>query len=282
MLFERLGTKALVIDAKTAAIIRETDRSYYCADAYVFPLALWTSPAGRTLLAHCPEAYNRLEIDDVETGRRLTLGAARRPGDYFHSRLAVSPSGLRLLSAGWVWHPWDFVGWFDLDRALTEPDHLDTPQVVERSPHVGLLQEASAAWQTDDLLLIGSSDEREDPDEVASLGDSPRLVSPGLAVVEVRRRAVVRSVSLVHPPGIMMPIGLDAVVTFYDHPRLYRLSDGHLLHEWPDLETGKLIGSIQHHLAAPPALAVDPRRMRFAVAQPDAIAVVDLSSLGSR
>lgn len=281
-LFERLGTKALVIDARTAAIVREIDRSYYCADAYVFPLALWISAAGRTLLAHCPQAYNRLEIDDLDTGEGLTVAAARHPGDHFHSRLAVSPSGVRLLSAGWVWHPWDFVGWFDVDRALTDPAHLDTPQVAENSLHIGLSEEASAAWQTDDLLLIGSSDEREDPDEVASLGDGARLVSPGLAVVDVRCRAVVQSVPLAHPPGIMMPIGLDEVVTFYEHPRLYRLSDGQLLHEWPDLETGKLTGSIQHHLPAPPPLAIDARGMRFAVAQSDAIAVLDLSSRGGR
>jgi hypothetical protein len=145
-----------------------------------------------------------------------------------------------------------------------------------------LAEEASAAWQTDDLLLIGSSDEREDPVAVAQLGAGPRLVSPGLAVVDVRRRAVVQSVPLAHPPGIMMPIGSDEVVTFYGHPRLYRLSDGPLLHEWPELETGKLTGSIQHHLPAPPPLAIDVHGRRFAVAQSDSIAVVDVSSRGQR
>ena len=278
VLFQRLGTKAALVDTTTAHVVREIDRSYYHASAYVFPLALWVAESGHTLLAHCPDEYNRLEIDDLDTGERLTAGADREPGDYFHSRLAVSPSGTRLLSAGWVWHPWDFVGWFDLDQVLRDPRCLDKPQVAANALHIGLAEEASAAWQTDDFLLIGSSDEPEDPEEVADLEDARRLVSPGLAVVDVRTGAVVQSVSLPHPPGAMLPVGTHEVVTFYDYPRLYRLSDGQLLHEWPDLPTGKLTSSIQHHVEPPPPIAIDTRGTRFAVSTSDSIAVVDLAS----
>lgn len=278
VLFERLGTKGAVIDATTGHVLREINRSYYHANVYAFPVALWVSPSGHTLLAHCPDEYNRIEIDDIDSGERLTPDTDREPGDYFHSRLVVSPGGTRLLSAGWVWHPWDFVGWFDLDRALRDPKHLDKPQVAEGSVAIGLAEEASAAWQTDDCLLVGSSDEPEDPEEVAAFGGAPRLVSPGLAVVDVRAGSVVQSVSLPHPPGAMMPVGTHEVVTFFEHPRLYRLSDGLLLHEWPHLPTGTLTSSIEHHLEPPPPTAIDAARVRFAVATADAVEVVDLSS----
>jgi hypothetical protein len=54
-------------------LIRELGRSYYHADAYRYPLALFTLPDGRTGLVHCPAAYNRLEIEDALTGAPLTL-----------------------------------------------------------------------------------------------------------------------------------------------------------------------------------------------------------------
>lgn len=283
ILFERFGTKAAVVDTETGRVLREVDRSYYHADVYPFPLVMWVS-VGHSLLAHCPVNYNRLEIDDLDTGERLTAGVDRQPeGDYFHARLAVSPSGRRLLSAGWVWAPWDFVGWFDVERAFRDPTHLDKPQIAEHAAHLGRVEEASAAWQTDDVLLVGSPEEPDDPQEVAALGNSLRLVSPGIAVMDVRDGSITQSVPLPHPPGAMMPVGTHEVVTFYEHPRLYRLSDGQLLHEWPDLPTGKLTSSIQHHLEPPPPTAIDATRCRFAVATPDEVAVVDLSSrVGAR
>lgn len=82
-------------------MVRRLHRCDYYASAFVFPLALWVSDSGHTLLAHCPDDYNRVEIDDVDAGERLTAEAGREPRDFFHSRLAVSPSGRRLLTAGW-------------------------------------------------------------------------------------------------------------------------------------------------------------------------------------
>lgn len=118
------GTKALLLEPG-GRVIRELNRSYYCAAAYRYPLALFTLPDGRTGLVHCPENYNRLEIEVARTGERLTAGRDRDPGDFFHSRLAVSPDGRFLLSAGWVWHPLSTTEIYDLSRALDQPHVLD-------------------------------------------------------------------------------------------------------------------------------------------------------------
>lgn len=98
------GTKALLLEPGGWAI-RELNRSWYCATSYRYPLALFTLPDGRTGVAHCPEHYNRIEIEVAATGERLTADPARRPADMFHSRLQVSDDCARLLSAGWLWHP---------------------------------------------------------------------------------------------------------------------------------------------------------------------------------
>ncbi|CAM4301982.1 hypothetical protein NONI108955_19785 [Nocardia ninae] len=51
-------------------LIREINRSDYCADAYRYPLALYALPDGRTGLVHCPEDYNRLEVEVAVSGER--------------------------------------------------------------------------------------------------------------------------------------------------------------------------------------------------------------------
>jgi hypothetical protein len=116
VIYERLGTKGLLLH--DGQIVRELDRSFYHAAAYEYPVALFNGPDGRALLTHCPGNYCRIELEDAETGRPLTASADRKPSDFFHSRLAASPNGKRLLSAGWVWHPLSLVACFDVAQAL--------------------------------------------------------------------------------------------------------------------------------------------------------------------
>jgi hypothetical protein len=123
-LVQSTGTKGLLLDADSG-LIREIDRSYYCAEAYRYPIALFTLPSGRTAVVHCPKDYNRLEIEDAWSGELQTGGVARDPQDFFHSRLAVSSSGRYLLSAGWVWQPWGCLVVHDLRRALSDARVLD-------------------------------------------------------------------------------------------------------------------------------------------------------------
>jgi hypothetical protein len=275
VLYTRLGTKGLLL--RNHDLVRELDRSYYCADAYEFPVALWRRPSGQVLLAHCPGAYNRIEIDDAETGERLTATADERaPADFFHSRLQVSPGGTHLLSAGWVWHPWDAVAFFRIENALADGRHLDgldgcTPE----SRHIGLAEEGTACWQTDTRLLIGGTDEAEEPDDAAE-AVGPRLRRRGIAIYDLEEKACVLEAQLAHPPGTMMPVGESHVVSFYDHPRLIALESGDVLAEWPDLPSGKQASSIIRHIDPPPPLALDPANRRFAVAVGAEIVVVNL------
>ena len=124
IVYQRCGTKALLMRDRKQ--LRELNRSYYHATVYEYPVCIWRTEDGRTLIAHCPEEYCRLEIEDADTGIRLTKDDARDPQDFFHSRLAVNSDGTRLLSAGWFWHPWSAVIYHDLAEALPDPKHLDS------------------------------------------------------------------------------------------------------------------------------------------------------------
>ena len=82
------------------------------------------------MIAHCPDEYNRIEIEEVESGRRLTARDSDS-ADFFHSRLQISSDGRYLLSAGWVWHPWSSLKLFDLTQAIRDPQTLDGPGLIE-------------------------------------------------------------------------------------------------------------------------------------------------------
>lgn len=272
--FQRQGTKALLLrDGKLA---RELDRSYYCANAYEYPLTFATLPDGRTGLIHCPTQYCRLEIDDTLTGERLT-GGPREPNDFFHSRLSVSPGGKFLASAGWVWHPWDSVLVFDLPAALRDPRLLDGLVSMPGSRNIGLAEESSAAWLGAERLAISGSDETEDPEEAAEAGDTIRVRPRGLATFDASARTGLTSVVLPEVAGTLMAAGPRHVVSFFREPKLLAVETGQALHRWEGLYSGEQVGSICLAQRRPlPPLALDPVRCRFAVAGPESITVVML------
>ncbi|MCA9678216.1 MAG: hypothetical protein H6708_13395 [Kofleriaceae bacterium] len=264
---ERTGTAALLLH--DGEIVRELHRSPYHADDFLFPVCLFAGADGRVLLAHCPDHYGRIDLDDAATGERLTRGDGRRTIDFFHSQLAASPSGTGLLSAGWVWHPWDAVVWFDVAACLRDPARLDALDGAPHSRNVCLAEESSAAWLDDRHVVVGGSAEPEDPDEVAEVArdhPGPRLHPLGLAVYDVVAGRCVRDVALGYAPGAMMPVGPRHVVTFDDHPRLVDLDAGRVVHAWPHLRSGASVSSIVgNRTEPPPALALDPARHRFAI-----------------
>jgi hypothetical protein len=277
VIYQRCGTKALLI--RDGKILRELNRSFYHAHVYEYPVCLWKSQDGRVLIAHCPEDYRRIEIDDAETGQRLTVGV-RKPQDFFHSRLTVNAQGTRFLSAGWVWHPFDSVAYFDIAEALRDPTHLDFPHSAPYSRHVALAEESSACWQTSERVLLGSSEEEEDrqDDDVAQARE-PRLNSRGIAVYDVPTQTYVCSAVLGEIPGTMMPLGESHAVCFYRHPKVVSLESGEIIARWEDLDTGTQKSSIIRNAKLPP-LAIDPEHNRFAVFGPAGITVVQIDLHG--
>jgi hypothetical protein len=274
VVYERLGTKALLL--RDGRLGRELNRSFYHAGAYEYPITFVTLPNGDTGLVHCPEEYNRLEIDDALTGERLTVGD-RKPSDFFHSRLAGNPSGTKFLSAGWVWHPWDAVEFFSVEEALRNPCTLDRGQSLPNAPHVGAVPESSAAWLDDDLVVVAGADEADDNEDTDQR--PPRLQPFGLAKFKQTTGECLSAVVLPEVGGTIMPVGLDHVVSFYREPKLVRIDTGAVLHRWTGLASGVQDSSICHHLTVPiPPIALDSKGSRFAVASANMITVVQFKT----
>lgn len=263
------GTKGLLLRTD-GGVLRELNRSYYHAEAYRYPLALFTLPDGRTGVVHCPARYNRLEIEDAITGQSLTVSDEREPADLFHSRLAVSGSGRYLLSAGWFWHPWDCLMVYDLARALVSPDVLDSRGDVD---HRGLARaQVSSACFIGDDITVSTSAESADPQE-------PGDLAPGtLARWSTAERRFVWKRQLDQTAGDVLPMA-GGVLAVYHHPRLYDAGTGELVFEWPDLTTGEADSSIvwDKAFSGPARIAIDEPNHRFAVTDGQRITVVTWS-----
>ena len=276
IVYQRCGTKGLLM--RDGKLLRELNRSYYHAHVYDYPICIWQTREGRTLIAHCPEEYCRLDIEDADTGTRLTTDDSRKPRDFFHSRLAVNADATRLLSAGWFWHPWSAVIFYDVAAALRDPKHLDSVNnSAPGSRNVGLAEEGSACWLTTDLVVLGGTAEEDsvpDPEDVERVGEL-RLHSRGIAVYDVLARQYTKSFVLDEVPGTMMPIGKTHVLCFYKHPRLVSLESGGVVARWDDLDTGKQICSILGDSKAPP-MAIDIPNRRFAVFGSEKITVIQI------
>jgi hypothetical protein len=274
VIYERQGTKGLVL--RDGKILRELNRSFYRANVYEYPVALFHEPGGRLLLAHCSK-YCRLELEEAETGQALTASDERKPADFFHSRLTASPRGKHISSAGWIWHPWSSVVYFDVVQALLDPRHLDRGDAVRGKADVCAAEDDAVCWLDDDRVALSASNEPEDEEESSELGDTMRLLPHGVAVYDIGSRRCMCAFQLDEPAGTLFAIGPNHVLSLYRHPKLIDLVAGTVSHVWTELRSGRQTSSIIWGLkddAKPPPMAFDQTGKRFAIANEGSVTVI--------
>ena len=260
------GTKALLLEP-LGTVVRELNRSWYCATAYRYPIALFTLADGRTAVAHCPDEFDRIEIEVAATGERLIQHTSREPSDIFHARLQVSPAGTKLLSAGWLWHPYGVACLFDLEAAITDPKSLDDGDRQDAFSEATSAEVAGACWLGDDFAITTSGTSFE--------------TSDGLGILTTARWSLAEERFIWTQPA---PVDLGDLVSFEDgflsangHPRFFGGATGDLLAEWPDIHVPPTRGSM-FEVGTPAGagmIAVDPSAPRFAVAQEDHVVVIE-------
>ncbi len=213
VIFAKNQTKGLIL--KKGEILREINRSFYYADLYDYPITFCSLKDGREVLIHCPNEYCQLEIEELETGKILTDSTIREPADFFHSRLSTSPNGRWLLSAGWIWHPMDLVGLFNVEDALNDPDKLDKSHDFTLDANYEI---TSAAFLDNDHIYISTSDECFD-DESEIEENHPQSFS--IALWSIKNNKFIKSIECGKPIGELLPISNRYVVSFYEHPKLW-------------------------------------------------------------
>ena len=255
VILENCGTKGLVLEGDR--LIREINRSYYCAESYEYPLTIFPSLNGQMCLAHCPEEYNQIEIEDIETGERLT--SDRESHDFFQSRLQASPNGKYLLSAGWVWHPVDMVEVYDLEN-ISSPEHFN----LYHDETLDLFEFNSATFVDNSIIAVTGNGEDNENDKC-------------ICAYDVEKRTVLSKSKLNENAGNLMAVDEKYVVGFYEYPKLINLRTGEILKEWKEISSGKQNSSINVQNEKYPPTAIDIERKRFAIADENFIHVVSLN-----
>jgi hypothetical protein len=260
------GTSAVLL--RDGEPVRELSRDDDHSEDFDYPIALGALPDGREVVVHCPDAYNVLQIDDAESGQRLT-GGPRTPSDIFHSRLSISPDGRHLLMAGWYWHPYGVAMVFDLQPALADPSALDDRGIVSLFEAVAAEVE-SACWLDSDRVAIATT--ADEPPH----GDDPNALRPGqLGVWSIGAARWLHRTTIGFRIGTMVRCG-DRIMALYGHPRLVDPATGDVVAEWADVDAGAKSGSFGVTHVPTPITALHPDGTRLAVAQPDRIAVLHL------
>lgn len=116
-------------------------------------------------------------------------------------------------------------------------------------------------------------------------GDAAANLSPrGVAVYDLDKRCCLRAFQMAEPPGSMFALGLDLVLSLYRHPKIIDLNTGRLVHEWDKLDSGLQDSSIIWGTkpdGIPPPMAFDPTKNRFAIANGEAVTVIQFSIVGA-
>lgn len=262
VIFENFGTKGLVL--KDGMHIREINRSYYCAEHYEYPITIF-SYKGEVYLAHCPDEYNIIEIEEIETGKRLTK-EDRTFQDFFQSRLQVSPNGKWLLSAGWIWHPMDAIEIYDLSDDISNPPVL-SPFWEDGLGDIGLWEINNATFTSEsNLLMSGSGDlEQEDANQERAI-----------VIYDLDQKQMILRTPINEFTGKLMFINNEFVIGFYENPKLINLRTGEIVHRWLDIKTDKRNSSITNINDSKEYshISIDQINKRFAVATENSIEVV--------
>lgn len=265
VLYNRLGTKGLIM--KNKKILREINRSYYHAGVYEYPIAFAKLKDGRDIRIHCPNEYNRLEFEEVETGLLLTDHADRNPSHFFHSRLEVSPDNKTFLSKGWAWHPYDFVEIFDIEECLESPKALDKSKLI---PDVSA-EICTASFITNELVLIGSPNETEPfDDEPSNLLENGEIGIWNVTTNEIS--------DIIKPNckvgGNLIAIDDTFAWELFRHPKIINFRTGEIVEEIKEIYSGKQISSIIHSTSDLPLITFNRKTKQIAIAKDTTIEIL--------
>lgn len=261
-IYQKKGTKGLLL--KEGEILREIDRSYYCANAYEFPAA-FLSYQRRTFLAHCPKQYCQLDFEDVETGELVTNLKSREPADFFHSRLEVSLNNEYLISKGWVWHPLDAARCYNVADCFADPKNLDRMDLDTLDTGIEV---CTATFIDNSTVLVGTSDEVLDDERMT-------LPPKSFGIWDLVKNNVSSIQTPAYEFGNLFVINSRLAWDIYKFPKIIDLTNGNLVDKAEDVFSGTQRSAIFHD--SQPLLAFNNRRDRLAVSDGDKIVVLQAS-----
>lgn len=263
-LYKRLGTKGLLL--KNGEELREINRSYYHADVYEYPAVFLTIDDGATFLVHCPFDYCRLDFENVETGEIITNSPDRKPQDFFHSRLEVSPDKKYIASKGWIWHPIDSVEVFEVEAALADPCHLDSGKYIPKVT----TELCTASFIDNDRILVGTSTEPPLDEE------QQQLIPPRhIAIWHFKTNEVTNVVKVNGEFGNIIAIDENYCWDLFQFPKIIDIRTGEVVDKIEEISTGMQQSSIiSHMIGAMPLIAYNRKMKKLAIASDNTLEIL--------
>jgi len=257
--YDRYGTESVVY--KDGIECRRLTRAAYHAADYDYPLCFIAMPNGREAVAHCPKDYNKIVIEDAETGEDLGYGLEGIEEDFFHSRLAYDIDSGWLMSAGWIWHPVDSLRLFNL-RSEETPNSVDLVEMnnISSAVFLGDGHLAMAVSMYDNGFF-------DEGDEYLPYGS--------LCVFSMDNHSLVDCIELKRELGTIHYLGNNRILCLYEHPFVVDMKTRDIVTELHGIQCSSRCSSINPR-SKEPAVAVDPGNNRFAIVGPDQIQVMSL------
>ncbi|RYU93848.1 hypothetical protein [Emticicia agri] len=259
VIYEKLGTKGVLL--KNGRMLRELNRSYYQAHVYEYPANFFKAQNGKTYLIHCPEEYNLIELEEVETGKRVKTRKKRKPEDFFHSRFEVSEDNSMLMSRGWVWHPMDYVEAFNLEECLTNPQLLDRSELCPIADEID--EVFAGSFIDNESVLIGHNFETNETNR--------------MAVWHTKNNQISGQLTLDFEIGAHLTVIDDTFAwDLYEYPKLFNYRTGELVAKAEDIHSGKQASCIFHKRHDLPLIAINKKTKQVAVATGETIEVLSM------
>ena len=267
-------TKGVIRQQEDFKNVREVNRSYYFADSYSYPVVFATLKNGRTVIIHCPEEYNRLEMEDPKSGERIGYrqDATRTNddlADVFHSRLSISPSGKWLMSNGWYWHPFETVELFSVEAAAEDIRHFNQPET--QAPQPSIAQDAK--FLADDRIMIRYAEGWCDV-EGNEISSKENASTNTVAIWEIGSKSFDSVYHFQQPMGVLMPINDRYIVDLFEHPKLIDLQTAETVETWDSIDSGKEVSCLTSRKSYP-AVALDTVRKRLAIHNNERIDILE-------
>ena len=261
--YERLGTQGILL--KNGQIIRELHRSHYHAKRTHYPIAFFKLPSGEDAIIHCPNEYCMLEVELVESGKKITAAEGRDPVDMFYAFLEVNEANTHLISNGWVWHPFEVVDIYDINKGLQDNAHFDQSMMFNTQVDTYEIEGEVifAEFLTNDLVLMatiaGGGEYGEE-----ELADLKTLYGGEIALFSISRQQFVKKIAPDNFSGWLVPINKTYVLDCNEEACLY------------NLDTGE-VTSLKETITADGPVVMDRKNKRLAVTSPKSI---DIYSFG--
>lgn len=185
------GLQGAVFDVQQQRLISALNRDDYHANVSGWALALVRYGEREVLIT--ATAWNRLEAFSLPEFERLAPSTDESTLDYFWGSAVASPSGRRLASFGWFWHPVGAVRVVEVDAWLET--RVDPPP-VKFEPVMADWWDGTICWL--DERRIAMSGQRPNPTPSED-DDGFFTNADGVLIIDLETKTVERYFDALHP-----------------------------------------------------------------------------------